>query len=339
MTAAILGWDVGGANLKVVRLETDSRQVRVLEIPFELWRRPQDLTAKLIEMAAQVGGGNVMAMTMTAELADCFATKSEGVSSIIEAFCKAFPASELFVYGVDGVFRSPDDASRLPHLIAAANWMAGATMIGRAVSDAIFIDVGSTTTDIVPIVGGRVAATGRTDSERLSAGELVYTGALRTPICAIVRTVPLARRQCRVAAEYFAIAADAHLWLRNITEQDYTCETPDGRGCGRTEAGARLARMVCADAAVLGEDALTDIAEHVAGAQVAQISSAIRQVQRSLQEPARVAILAGRGQFLARSAALRARLAARDLLDVLPDADVGAAAPAAAVAYLLAETA
>ena len=339
MTGPILGWDVGGANLKVARLETDLRQFRVLEIPFELWRRPHDLTAKLIEMAAQVGGGNIMAITMTAELADCFATKSEGVSSIIEAFRRAFPISELFVYGVDGVFRSPDAASKLPHLIAAANWMAGATMVGRSATDAIFIDVGSTTTDIIPIVGGRVAATGRTDSERLSAGELVYTGALRTPVCAIVRTVPLGNRQCRVAAEYFAIAADAHLWLRNIEEHDYTCETPDGRGRSRTEAGARLARMVCADAAMLGVDALTAIAEHVAGAQVAQISAAIRQVQRSLPEPPRMAILAGRGQFLARSAAVRARLAVRELLDVLPHADVGVAAPAAAVAYLLAETA
>lgn len=337
MTRPILGWDVGGANLKVVRLETDPHQCRVLELPFPLWRFPQDLAAKLIEMAAEVGGGRVMAMTMTAELADCFATKSEGVRTIIDAFGKAFPEAELFVYGVDGVFRSPAAAGTVPHLIAAANWMAGATMVGRSTSDAIFIDVGSTTTDIIPIIGGRVAARGRTDSERLTAGELVYTGALRTPICAIVRTLPLDGRQCRVAAEYFAIAADAHLWLGDIQEHDYTCETADGRGRSRAEAGARLARMVCADMEMLRPEDVTAIAGHVASTQVAQIAAAIRQVQRSLQVPLRVAILAGRGQFLARCAAVRTRLAARELLEVLPYADVGIAAPAAAVAYLLAE--
>ena len=59
--------------------------------------------------------------------------------------------------------------------------------------DALLIDVGSTTADVVPIVAGRVAATGRNDLERLQAGELVYTGVLRTNLAAIARA-------CRSAA-------------------------------------------------------------------------------------------------------------------------------------------
>src|SRR6185295_17246007 len=117
-----------------------------------------------------------------------------------------------------------------PLEVAAANWRASATLVARTFRDALFLDVGSTTTDIIPIVAGSVVVEGTTDPGRLLSGELVYTGALRTPVCAIVRSVPFEGRRCRVAAEHFAVAADVHLWLGRIQASDYTCETPDGRG-------------------------------------------------------------------------------------------------------------
>jgi hypothetical protein len=208
--------------------------------------------------------------------------------------------------------------------------------VARTFPDALFLDVGSTTTDVIPIVGGRVAARGRTDPARLRTGELVYTGALRTPVCAIVRSVPLRGRRCRVAAESFAIAADVHLWRGRIEEGDYTCETPDGRGRGRGEAAARLARMVCADLEMLGPGDITAIAEHVARAQVRQIAGGVRQVMRRLGSACPgVAVLAGQGTFLARAAAEEVGLATRDMAEDLGSA-AARAAPAAAVAYLLA---
>src|SRR5690606_8142552 len=100
--------------------------------------------------------------------------------------------------------------------VAAANWMATATVVAQVFREGLLLDVGSTTTDIVPVSDGRVAASGRTDLDRLGAGELVYTGVLRTPVCAIARTAPFRGRRLRMAAEYFAIAADVHLWLGRI---------------------------------------------------------------------------------------------------------------------------
>jgi probable H4MPT-linked C1 transfer pathway protein len=280
-----------------------------------------------------------MAVTMTAELADCFATKREGVAFVLDSFRAAFPGIRPWVFGVDGRFRSVEAARRRPHRVAAANWMASGLLVARTFPDALFLDVGSTTTDVVPIVAGRVAARGRTDPERLRAGELVYTGALRTPVCAVVRRVPLAGRPCRVAAEHFAVAADVHLWLGAIGESDYTCETPDGRGRGRYEAGARLARVVCADLEMLRPEAITAIAAHVARAQVRQIAGGIRQVMRRLGTRApRVAVVAGQGAFLARAAADDVGLATRDMAEAIGTA-AARAAPAAAVAYLLAAVA
>jgi len=337
----ILGWDVGGANVKVARVGDDRHsEPGVVERPFPLWRDPGGLPAVLAETAECVGGARdirAMAVTMTAELADCFATKREGVAFVLDAFRTAFPGVEPWVYGVDGRFRSADEARQQPLEVASANWRASATLVARTFPDALFLDVGSTTTDVIPIVAGDVAVWGRTDPERLRSGELVYTGALRTPVCAIVRYVPLHGRRCRVAAEHFAIAADVHIWLARIEECDYRCETPDGRGRSRSEAGARLARMICADLEMLGPADITAIAEHVARAQVKQIKSGIRQVMRRLGPASpRVAVLAGQGALLARAAVEELGLAIRDRASEVGCA-AARAAPAVAVAVLLGE--
>src|SRR5438128_1969997 len=201
MKAPILGWDVGGANIKAARIEEVGQcEPTVVERSFPLWREPHRLPAVLAETASRLGGARTMAVTMTAELADCFATKREGVAFVLDAFQTAFPQVQPLVFGVDGRFRAIEVARREPHVVAAANWMASAMLVARTKPGALFVDVGSTTTDVIPIVGGHVAACGRTDPARLQSGELVYTGALRTPVCAIVRSVPFGGRPCRVAA-------------------------------------------------------------------------------------------------------------------------------------------
>ncbi len=336
---SIIGWDVGGANIKAARI-ADGGELPpdVLERPFPLWRDPHRLPAILAEIGARLGRAEAMAVTMTAELADCYATKREGVSSVLDAFRTAFPGIEPWVFGTDGRFRSGEAARARPEIVAAANWMASAMLVARTHPDVILLDAGSTTTDIIPIVSGRVAARGRTDTARLRTGELVYTGALRTPLPAIVQSVPVRGRRCRVAAELFAVSADVHLWLGHIQEQDYTCETPDGRGRSRCEAAARIARIVCADLEILSDDDVTAIAEHVSRAQTRQIAAAIRQVVRRIGSSGpRSAVLAGQGTFLGRAAAEAAGLAAYDLAGDLGPA-AARAAPAAAVASLLMNT-
>ena len=335
MTSSILGWDVGGANIKTARVEEG--HVRVIERAFPLWRDPSRLSSVLAEIARGLGEAPVMAVTMTAELADCYATKREGVAAVLDAFRSAFPDIEPWIYGVDGRFRSGDAARAQPLDVAAANWMASATLVARSFPDAIFIDVGSTTTDVIPIFRGRVVAEGHTDPARLRTGELIYTGALRTPVCAIARSVPVDGHRYRVAAELFAVAADVHLWLGHIEERDYTCDTPDGRGRSRAEAAARLARVVCADLGMIGNHQVDEIAQHVCRVQVRQITSGVRQVMRGLGSACpEVAVLAGQGAFLARRAIKDLRLAPVDLAATLgPDA--ARSTPSAAVALLLAE--
>lgn len=335
MKGPIIGWDVGGANIKAARIEEGQSGPSMFECALPLWRELDRLPAVLAATADALGPTRTMAVTMTAELADCFANKREGVAGVLDAFGRAFPDVDPWVYGTDGLFRSAGAARRQAYRVAAANWMASATFVSRTCPDALFIDVGSTTTDIIPIVGGQVVARGKTDQARLRSGELVYTGVLRTPIAAIVRSVPVNGRRCRVAAEYFATSADVHRWLGRIDEGEYTCETPDGRGRSRPEAGARLARMICADMERLGAARVTEIAEHVAHAQLRQVVSGLRQVVRRLgPQCPRHAVVAGQGAFLGREAADAVGLVTTALADGI-GAAAARATPAAAVAYLL----
>lgn len=332
---AVLGWDIGGANTKAALVAGNS--IRIAIRPYPVWKDPQGLAGVLSDVGRQLGVPTLMAATLTAELADCFSTKHEGVAVVIGALLSAFPHAQLRIFGSDGAFYAPHEALRDPLTVASANWAATARLISREVEDALLVDVGTTTTDIVPVIGGRVAATGRTDPERLSVGELVYTGAVRTPVCAVARTVPFRGRRCRTAAELFAQTGDVHLWLGLLEEADYSGDTPDGRGKSREEVASRLARVVCADATMATDEDLTVLAEHVASCQVRLITAAIRQVCGRLKSQApRMALTAGVGSVLARMASARAGLQAGDLAQSL-GRRASAAAPAVAVARLLAE--
>ena len=109
------------------------------------------------------------------------------------------------------------------------------------------IDAGTTTTDLVPLEGGAVAARGYSDGERLAEGELVYTGVVRTPVMAVARTAPFDGRMQRIAAERFATMADVwRLWASFPTTP-----TPTPRPISRERARRRAQRGLPACSAAM----------------------------------------------------------------------------------------
>src|SRR5207244_3927663 len=123
-------------------------------------------------------------------------------------------------------------------------------------------------------------ARGRTDVERLREGELVYTGALRTPVEAIAPTVPVGGRPTGVSAEGFALAGDVHVWRGDLAAADYSVPTPDGRPATREFAGERLARVVCADREMLDETDIGVIADALWDAQITRIGAGLERCAR-----------------------------------------------------------
>ncbi len=336
MSPAILGWDIGGANTKVARLvaATEGPVIRSMCVPFELKHDTGGLTPTLTEAARAVGGapGDLHAVTMTAELSQAFRTKREGVGCVLDALEAAFPHSWLQVYTVEGQFVTPREARALPLSVGAANWAATAHLVARSVPTCILLDVGTTSADLIPIVNGQVVVQGHTDPARLLSGELVYTGALRTPAEAVAPRVPLWGGSAGVSADGFALIGDAHLWLGSLSPGDYTCRTPDGRPPTREFAGERLARTVCADREMLDDSALDAIAGALADAQVRAVAEALRRILERWPVIT-TAVVTGLGDFIAVAAAETMGLDIVRLADRLGQS--ARTAPAAAVALLL----
>ena len=328
----VIGLDVGGANTKAVWRHGEER--RVLSRPFEVWRDREALEAVMRDVVAAVAPepAEAVALTTTAELSDAFRTKREGVEFVLDAAEAALGDRPLLAFTSAGKLVSFAEARSRALEVAAANWVATALAVAGLYADALVIDVGSTTTDVVPIAAGRVVADGRTDLDRLLAGELVYTGALRTNLAAIAPRVPVGDSWCPVASELFAISADVHLILGHITAGAYTCATPDGRPATVECARERLARLVCADAEQLAAQEVDAIAAFLHGEQVGQIEAAARRVSARLDE-ARPVVPLGAGAFLAREAAENLGLELAELPWSTAERD---AAPAAALAELLA---
>ena len=222
--------------------------------------------------------------------------------------------------------------------MASANWAATGWMISQLKTNCIIVDVGSTTTSVIPIVEKAIVAEGKTDLEKLINGELVYTGSLRTNVAATVSSIPTSKGVAHVSSEVFAQSADVHLILGNITEKEYTVETADGKEKTRNAALARLARVVCADTEMLTEKEIVGISQYVYERQVEQITNALRRVcnrinKNGAKKPAAVVTGMGRN-FLARKAAKQAGFV--DVVDFaeLANGDIARVSTAFAVALM-----
>lgn len=277
---------------------------------------------------------------MTGELADCFVTKTEGVRTILDAVERAAPQREVCVYRTDGYLVSLEEARDDPLSAAASNWRALAAFAGRYIHQgaAVLFDVGSTTTDIVPLVNGSPKPTGLTDTERLICGELVYTGVIRSPVCALVQQVPLRDRQCRVTQEVFATTLDAYLLLGEMPERPADCHTADGKPATKEAAQTRLARMVCADRETFGQDDAVRLARTVQDVQIRLLCEAAGCVLERLDETPVGVLLSGCGEFLAKGIIehLGVKLEVLSLGERL-GAQVSQCAPAHALAVLARE--
>lgn len=329
------GLDIGGANLKLA----DGRGQALSQF-FPLWQRPAELPMALAELCRHVPPGDGLAVTMTGELADCFATKADGVAAIVAASQAAAVGRALRFYAVRGRWLSAAEACAAPLATAASNWHALAKFAGRYLPTgaSLLLDVGSTTADIIPLNNGVPTAIGATDPERLLHGELCYTGVMRSPLCAAVQAVPWRGKNCPLAQELFATTWDAYLTLGDLPEEPACTHTANGRAATRAAAHDRLARAICADRTMFSADDARVAAQAVAASQTNNLVNAVRQVCAAQPSLPQTVIISGAGEFLARRVASAALPNAETLsLAALLGPTVSRCAPAHAVAVLAGE--
>jgi len=270
----IIGLDIGGANLKICELDTDKKKYTCNFYHIPIWIKGLD---GIKEILRRINFFDYVSVTMTAELSDYFRTKREGVKKICEMVIDIFNKDKVYFLNNRFQLLNFDEVDDLLTL-AGANWCSTSWFVSKLEKDILLIDVGSTTTDIIPIKDHRPIPQGFTDDERLTYGELIYTGALRTNLCSIVSKVPFRGREVRVSSELFALSGDIHLILGNIKEEDYITETADKRGKNFKDSLNRVAHLICLDESLVTEEDIIHICKYIYQRQLDQIKEGILQV-------------------------------------------------------------
>ncbi|MDR2624458.1 MAG: H4MPT-linked C1 transfer pathway protein [Methanobrevibacter sp.] len=281
----IAGFDIGGANTDLAIVDfRENGEIENITVDFEylpMWsddHRLGDVLLSLIDENDELDNIDGVGVSMTGELVDAYTKKEEGVLDISKKVMTIFKIPVGFV-GVDR-FLTYDEVLKNSSQIAAANWIATSVIISKISENCIFMDTGSTTTDIIPIKNGKECSKGRSDFERLSTGELVYTGTLRTNLSSFLKRVELNGRTYTVASELFATTADIYNVLGKINEEEYSCSTSDGAGKSKMESMIRISRVLCGDMDILSEEDVMAISKSAYKKQVEQIAEGLKKVSK-----------------------------------------------------------
>ena len=333
----IAGFDIGGANTDLAVIDFDAGEIKNIEVDFAylpMWSNNDDLSDVLIELIEKicpVSEIDAVGISMTAELVDAYDTKKDGVLDVVGKCEKTFSCPIAYV-GINGMM-SKEEIENNPLEAAAANWIATAQIATLISDNCIFIDTGSTTTDIIPIKDGNECAIGKSDFDRSATGELVYTGTLRTNLASFLDKVELNGKQYRVASELFAQTADIYTVLDLITAEDYVCDTFDGEGKSKMDCAKRIARVVCADLEMLSMEDIVEMSEFIHQKQIEQIADGLKQVVET--QNLDLIVTTGLGKdILDKPAAESLGLKVKSMGDILTDEEC-VVAPAVGTAVMM----
>lgn len=293
-TTDVVGIDIGGANLKYATTDRVAYSRK-----FEMWRRSAELAATLAEdIQRSFASSRTLAVTMTGELADCFTDRREGVEHIVRHVTEAAQQcgiSQAVFYGVDGRFRNAVQARNEVDLVAAANWHALSRMVATDVCrDGLLIDVGSTTTDVIPIRDRQLATEAATDHDRLRDGSLVYVGCRRTPVCALLERITFRGRDSSVMNEWFATIDDARIVMGLQVEKPDDTDSADGKPRTKEMAANRLARVIGLDRRDVSVEDAVELANQIHAAARCRIARSVTEIGR----PEARFVLSGHGDDL-----------------------------------------
>ena len=300
-TRAFIGWDIGGAHLKMAHVDNTGKVIAAHQFPTPIWRDLHILDDALANAKKYFPATlTTHAITTTAELSDIFRDRRSGLRALVTKTSTMLNNDNMQFYAGPAGWVDANNTDQYVNEIASANWHATASFIAESIKEGILIDIGSTTTDIIPFAAGQLLNRGYTDYERLACNELVYTGIVRTPVMAITSHALVNGRRQPVLAEQFATMADVYRLTGELQEQDDMMLTADGAGKCQLDSARRLARMFAID---ISEQANTDmwnkVAHFIAETQLEKISRAFDQVRSNM--PAKdkpVVIGAGAGRFL-----------------------------------------
>jgi (4-(4-[2-(gamma-L-glutamylamino)ethyl]phenoxymethyl)furan-2-yl)methanamine synthase len=340
----VYGWDIGGAHLKRARMNDAGELLDVRQAACPLWLGLDQLDQAFTHLMqdGSTGPKDRHVITMTGELTDYFENRAQGVSGILEHICLLLPGTEISVFAGPRGFLDPhrleeDDWT----WIASANWLASGMWAARKRGEGLFMDVGSTTSDLMLFSSHAPANRGYTDHERMVSDELIYTGILRTPIMTLSKEVAVLGRWTHPMAEHFATTADLYRVTGEIREATDQYPAADQGPKTRDASIRRLARQFGLDADSLPDGTIERLARFLRDGQIHRLKAAVQlQISRGLIADQAPLVGAGIGRFLIENIAHQLGRPFLDFQDLFEWAaeesrfDAADCGPAAAVAAL-----
>ena len=335
--AANAGWDIGGAHVKLAFIKDNNLCVYQWDCP--LWKGVHELVDVLQRAFKEIPRSIVNHhVTMTGELVDIFVSRDQGVKEIMRIFLEQVDnKSNVKFFSRTGLV-SYEQALSDTQSIASANWVASGRCVSRIGASAIFVDMGSTTTDVLSINDKNLKLNGLTDFERLRSGELVYTGVVRSCVNTLCQQIPYKGDMIPLMAEYFAVSSDIYRILDWLPSHADYGNTMDGQPKDKASSMRRLARMIGEDYRYEDSDEWVSVAEYVAGQQMEMIKKSIKKLL--CEDTNAVTIVgAGVGRFVIERLASNLSIHYQDFTDyIVPDgiefgANAADCAPAVALIF------
>lgn len=335
----ISGWDIGGAHLKAARCDTNGNNIQVIQVPCPLWQGIEYLEQAIEAILEKLDSHNdLTAITMTGELVDIFANRQTGVAEILKCVANYISSDNMKVYGAQAGWLSPEQTQLQWQMVASRNWQASASLAASYQQNGIFIDIGSTTCDIIVLSNGQASPRGTTDLERQTTRELLYTAAIRTPLISLCQSAPFNGESVSLAAEVFATTADVWILLEQLDPASIQDHSADEKPWKKEFCATRIARLLGTDAEQAPLEQWQQLAQWFAQQQCHLINQAVLHVISAHTDlPKNAPIIgAGVGRFIAKQCAQQLNRPYQDFHDLLaiPQPEASDHAPAIAVALL-----
>ena len=286
----IIGWDIGGAHIKAAKIDFKKKTSKTKQLYSPIWKNVNYLKKSIKLIKKKLGKTNYHAITMTAELSDIFPDRKNGVKHIINLSSKILGEKNIFFYSKKN-FLKKKLAIKKPFELNSMNWHATASFVSNFFPNCILVDIGSTTSDIIPIKNKEIISKGVSDYQRLKSNELIYLGVLRTPIQAV-------ERKKNLINENFANLSDVYRVLNKIPSTFDLLPTLDSKTKNKHDSARRIARIFGKDYKKNHFLKWKKIAYQIEGEHLKILKSVIKKIEKKNFLKKVPIIGAGIGEFL-----------------------------------------
>jgi len=233
-----VGLDIGGAHVKAVGIDQYKKINFIFYEKCPLWKDFVLLEKTLYKLLKYLDSRKAtFGITITAELSDCFVNRTNG-AKLIYKLCKKLGIKFYFFSSKNKNFEKKINFSD----ICSMNWLATGEYIKDKINEAVVIDFGSTTTDIIIIKNQRIVNRHFSDFDRINNCELIYTGCTRTPLFAIAKKIVVNSNEYNLIPELFSTTADLYRVNKLLNKNLDLFDSADNRSKSKLNSLKRISR-------------------------------------------------------------------------------------------------